>query len=131
MHITKPMARLLRMSSVIKIDDLCEKQANISTNKLSCLLVDVENEIKQCVHDIKFSSHVQEYRQWQPTQHVLPKKSGPVLCFFDTLGNTARSVEWFSLEEKTFLPMEDNGNVLNTPIYWMELPNNPVINQPQ
>lgn len=73
MHITKPMARLLRLSTIIKIDDLCEKQSGLSTNKLSCLLADVENEIKQCVYDIKFSPQVQEYRQWQPAKHCLPE----------------------------------------------------------
>ncbi len=75
MHITKPMAQLLRMKSVMKIDDLCEKQSGISTNKLSVLLIDVENEIKQCVYDIRFSPQVQEYRQWKLVDHYLPKCS--------------------------------------------------------
>ena len=128
MNITKQLAWLLRLSELVKIDNLCEKQKTISTNKLTYMIADVENQIKECVHAIKMSPQVSEYRQWQQTEYYTPKESGEVLCFFETLGNEAISVEWYCAQEKCFLPIDDNGNVLNTPKYWMRLPNKPKAN---
>ena len=62
---------------------------------------------------------------WHVTSQELPAESGAVLCYFDLLGNTAISVEWFSTSQQDFLPIEENGNVLNTPTHWMALPKSP------
>ena len=63
--------------------------------------------------------------EWIKTEDKRPEKSGAVICFFNCLGNTATSVEWYSMSQDTFLTIEENGNVLNTPTHWMALPDAP------
>ena len=62
---------------------------------------------------------------WIKTSKTKPDKSGPVLCYFELFEIKCISVEWYSMSQDDFLPIEENGNVLNTPKYWMTLPDMP------
>lgn len=63
--------------------------------------------------------------EWIETLKQLPSKSCAVLCFFKMHSCEVMSVEWYSLDQNDFLPLEENGNVLNTPTHWMYLPEKP------
>jgi len=63
--------------------------------------------------------------EWIETLKAVPSKSCEILCFFSTCSCEAISVEWYSVDECAFLPLVDDGNVLNTPTHWMYLPEKP------
>lgn len=65
--------------------------------------------------------------EWINTKESLPDKSCAILCLFKLYEIKAMSVEWYSVDQMAFLPLEDNGNVLNTPTHWMHLPELPKV----
>ncbi len=63
--------------------------------------------------------------EWIDTLEQVPSKSCAVLCFLKIHDCEAMSVEWYSVDQAAFLPLEENGDVLNTPTHWMYLPEKP------